>query len=111
MGALTIAACDGRPTDKTATGARTPQGESAGGMMGMQGLEMMSTMRAHMDSVSHMSPEELRAMMPQHDAMMSRMDGRDGVRHAGHADGGRRGLECARGFREARPRGPAESLG
>ncbi len=88
LGALTIAACGGRSADKTAGGG-TPQAESAGGMMGMQGMdsgkgmggmrmpmqgmEMMSMMRAHMDSVAHMSPEQMRAMMPQHEAMMSRM--------------------------------------
>src|SRR6266853_5598911 len=43
---------------------------------GMQGMGMMSMMRAHMDSVQHMSPQQMQAMMAMHQDMMSRtMDG------------------------------------
>jgi hypothetical protein len=91
VGALTLAACGGRSGEKTAAAGR-PAGESAGGMMGMpgmdsgtgmggmhmQGMEMRSTMRSHLDSMTRMSPEQMRAAMAQHDALMSQMMDRMG---------------------------------
>jgi hypothetical protein len=80
LGTLTIAACGGHSANKAAGDGGTPQGEGAGGMMGMEGMdsgkgmggmrmhmqgtEMMSMMGAHMDSVAHMSSEQMRTMMP-----------------------------------------------
>lgn len=87
LGTLTVAGCgDGgnkaQPTrdksglmdqmDSGATGmghrdsART-------GMGNMQGMPMMSNMRAHMDSMMRMSPQQMQAMMSGHEQMMSRM--------------------------------------
>jgi hypothetical protein len=92
IGVLGAAACGGRSGEKAATG-RTPQAESAGGMMPMpgmdsgkgmtgmrmHGMEMMPMMRAHMDSMARMSPDQMRAMLGQHDAMMSQMMDRMGA--------------------------------
>jgi hypothetical protein len=77
LGALTVAACGGRGDKPEATG-------DTGGMMGhmdsgargmgnMQGMPMMSNMRAHMDSMMRMSPQEMQARMAAHEQMMSRM--------------------------------------
>jgi hypothetical protein len=43
------------------------------GMGNMQGMSMMSGMRAHMDSMMRMSPQQMQAMMAMHQQMMSRM--------------------------------------
>jgi hypothetical protein len=47
-------------------------GMEMGGMR-MQGMQMMPEMRAHMDSMMRMSPEQMRAMMAMHERMMSQM--------------------------------------
>jgi hypothetical protein len=47
-------------------------GMERGGMQ-MQGMQMLPQMRAHMDSMSRMSPEQMQAMMVTHEALMSRM--------------------------------------
>jgi hypothetical protein len=90
VGTLVLAACGGKSGEKTAANAGTPPGDSAGGgmmqmpgmdsgkamggmHMNMQRMQMMSMTRAHMDSMMRMRPEQMRATMPQHDAMMSRM--------------------------------------
>jgi hypothetical protein len=39
----------------------------------MQGMQMTSGMRAHMDSIMRMSPQQMQAMMAMHQAMMSQM--------------------------------------
>jgi len=91
VAALASAACGGRSEKTTAGG--TPQGESTGGMMPMpgmdsskgmagmrmHGMDMMPMMRAHLDSMAHMEPEQMRSMMNQHDAMMSQMLDRMGA--------------------------------
>lgn len=41
--------------------------------MPMQAMPMMSGMRAHMDSMRRMSPQQMQAMMAMHQGMMSRM--------------------------------------
>lgn len=41
--------------------------------MEMQGMRMMPQIRAHMDSMSRMSPQQMQAMMAMHEGMMSRM--------------------------------------
>jgi hypothetical protein len=85
------AACGGR-SEKTAAGG-APAGQSAGGMMPMpgmdsskgmagmrmHGMDMMPMMRAHVDSMARMSPEQIRAMISQHDAMISQMMDRMGA--------------------------------
>jgi hypothetical protein len=90
VGTLGLAACGGKSGDKAPASAGSPGSESAGGgmmqmpgmdsgksmggmHMNMQGMQMMPMMRAHMDSMMRMSPEQMRDMMAQHDAMMSRM--------------------------------------
>jgi hypothetical protein len=83
---LAVAACGGRAGDKT-EGRTASRSDSAGGMMGMPGMDsgkgmggmgmpmqsmkMMGMMRTHMDSMMHASPQQMRSMMAQHDAMMS----------------------------------------
>lgn len=50
--------------------------DSAGTRMGgmtMQGMQMLPQMRAHMDSMSRMSPQQMQSMMATHEGMMSRM--------------------------------------
>lgn len=47
-------------------------GMDMGGMR-MQGMQMMPQMRAHMDSMKQMSPQQMRAMMAMHQSMMSQM--------------------------------------
>jgi hypothetical protein len=48
-------------------------GHMDSGGMGMGGMNMMSGMRAHMDSMMRMSPQQMQAMMPKHEQMMSGM--------------------------------------
>src|SRR5688500_9000350 len=49
----------------------------AGGMkmngMKMQSMQMLPGMRAHMDSMMRMSPQQMQAMMARHQGMMSQM--------------------------------------
>lgn len=52
-------------------GMRHMDGGTAG--MPMQGMQMMAGMRAHMDSVMRMSPEQMQAMMARHQGVMSGM--------------------------------------
>jgi hypothetical protein len=89
VGALTLAGCGGG-------GDRTERSRDTGGMMGhmdsggmgmghmdsggmgmsgmnMQGMQMMPQMRAHMDSMMRMSPQQMQAMMAMHQGMMSQM--------------------------------------
>ncbi len=79
VGALAIAGCGGR-------GNQAEPSKAAGGMMGhmdsggmgmggmpMQGMQMMANMRAHMDSMRQMSPQQMQAMMAMHQGMMSQM--------------------------------------
>ena len=52
----------------------------SGGMAGMDmgGTRMMTEMRAHIDSMMRMSPQQMQAMMASHEAMMSQMMDRMG---------------------------------
>ena len=90
VGALTLAGCGGGDD-------RARQSRDIGGMMGhmdsggmgqmdsgrmgmggmqMQGMPMMTQMRAHMDSMTRMSPQQMQGMMARHQGMMSQvMDG------------------------------------
>lgn len=92
MGAALLLGCSGRSTgEKDANAGEAPAtagsdtglmrmgrmdsgGMGMGGMHdGMQGMGMMSMMRVHMDSMQHMSPQQMQAMMAMHQDMMSRM--------------------------------------
>jgi hypothetical protein len=79
VGALAVAACNGG-------GDRAEQAPDSAGMMGhmdsggmgmggmqMQSMRMMPQMRAHMDSMGRMSPQQMEGMMAKHEAMMSQM--------------------------------------
>lgn len=82
--ALSLAGCGRSAGDKEAARGNTgaaPSGRpdtlklGMGGMPmnGMQGMSMMGAMRSHMDSMGHMSPEQMKAMMAGHQDMASRM--------------------------------------
>ncbi|MFZ5625224.1 MAG: hypothetical protein ACOY71_12510 [Gemmatimonadota bacterium] len=78
MGTVAVAACGGKSNDKAPPSAggemMAKRTDSAGGMgMQMPGMAMMPMMRAHLDSMTGMSPEQMRAMMARHDTVMSRM--------------------------------------
>ncbi len=88
VGALAVGGCNGG-------GDRAEQAPDSAGMMGhmdsggmgmghmdsgmgmggmpMQGMQMMAGMRAHMDSMMRMSPQQMQAMMAMHQSMMSQM--------------------------------------
>jgi hypothetical protein len=77
IGGLALAGC-------ARSGDRAETTRDTGGMMGhmdsggmgmgnMQSMTMMSGMRAHMDSMMQMSPQQMQAMMAMHEQMMSRM--------------------------------------
>jgi hypothetical protein len=79
LGGLALAGC-GRG------GERAERSGDTAGMMGhmdsgrmemggrpMPGMQMMLEMRAHMDSMMRMSPQQMQAMMARHQSMMSRM--------------------------------------
>ena len=51
----------------------------SGGHMALGGADMMATMRAHMDSMTQVSPAQMSAMMAVHDRMMSQMMDRMGA--------------------------------
>ena len=78
VGALAIAGCGGsgragRPADSAGmTGHMDSVGMKTSGM-NMQSMQMMPGMRAHMDSVMRMSPQQMQAMMARHQEMMSQM--------------------------------------
>jgi hypothetical protein len=62
-----------------------PMDSGGTGMRGMpmQGTQMMSQMRAHMDSMLRMSPQQMQIMMAGHQSMMSRvMDGMGADMHS-----------------------------
>lgn len=65
-----LAACGGKPDT-----AQTPAADTAENMgaMPMQGMQMMSGMEAHLDSMAAMRPEQMAAMMAGHQDMASRM--------------------------------------
>jgi hypothetical protein len=51
----------------------------SGGHIGMGGSNMMPLVRAHMDSIMGMSPEQMSGMMAAHEQMMSQMMDRMGA--------------------------------
>jgi hypothetical protein len=87
VGAIALVACKGgeRPAERTEPAGQPPTGgmsmdsmQMGGDHMGMGGSDMMPTMRAHMDSMMRMSPEQMSAMTGAHDRMMSQMMDRMG---------------------------------
>ena len=79
VGALTMAGCTkggdraGRPPDTAGMMGQMDSGGMGMGAMPMRGVAMMGAMRAHMDSLAGMSPQQMQAMMPAHQALMSQM--------------------------------------
>ena len=79
VGALAIAGCNkgGQPVGRSpASSGMTGHMDSGGigmGAMAMQGMAMMGAVRAHMDSLGGMSPQQMQAMMAAHEALMSQM--------------------------------------
>lgn len=54
-------------------------GHMNSGGMEMRGMQMMPHMRAHMDSMAGKSPQQMQAMMANHETMMSQMMDRMGA--------------------------------
>jgi hypothetical protein len=82
------AACKGKDQTAERDQASGQQGMSGmkmdsmpmgGDHMGMGGPSMMPMMRAHVDSMMHMSPEQMSGMMAAHERMMSQMMDRMGA--------------------------------
>jgi hypothetical protein len=87
VGTLAFAGCGGgreRAEQSRDTGGTMGHMDSGGmgmrhmdsggmGMGNMQGTTMISGMRAHMDSMMRMSPQQMQSMMAMHEQMMSRM--------------------------------------
>src|SRR2546426_4949765 len=83
--ALSLAGCGRSASNKEVARGETSATARAGGadtlklsmggmqMNGVQGMGMMATMRAHMDSMERVSPERMKAMMAGHEDMASRM--------------------------------------
>jgi hypothetical protein len=59
--------------DTAGAAAQTDSGGMRMDGMSMQGVSMMPQMRAHMDSMMRASPQQMQAMMAEHEAAMSRM--------------------------------------
>jgi hypothetical protein len=75
VGVVLLASCGGG-REEMADGMEGMKGmDTAGGTQGMAmpGMQMMPMMRAHMDSMMGMSPQQMQAMMARHQDMMSRM--------------------------------------
>jgi hypothetical protein len=88
VGVIAVAACNGK--EQTAERAPAAGQQGTGGIkmdsmpmggdhMGMGGSDMMPMMRAHMDSMMRMSPEQMSGMMAAHEQMMSQMMDRMGA--------------------------------
>jgi hypothetical protein len=71
-----VAGCKGGDDrdERPANSASMTGHRDSGGMGGMpMRAQMMSGMRAHMDSMAGMSPQQMQAMMARHQEMMSQM--------------------------------------
>ena len=87
VGVISVAACKGK--DQTAERAQPAGQQGKGGMkmdsmpmgdhMGTGAAGMMPMMRAHMDSMTRMSPAQMSGMMAAHDRLMSQMMDRMGA--------------------------------
>ena len=79
VGALAGAGCNGggdraeRAPDSAGMMGHMDSGGTGMGSMQMQGMQMMPQMRAHMDSMSRMSPQQMQGMMATHETVMSQM--------------------------------------
>jgi hypothetical protein len=80
IGILAVAACKGDDyrSGRSADSAGMTDHLDSGGMS-MQGMQMMPHMRAHMDSMARMSPEQMQARMATHQRTMSQMLDRMGA--------------------------------
>jgi hypothetical protein len=75
VGLVASAACN-KPKDTPAVDSHSGMTMDSGAMRGMSGMGssgMMSRMQAHTDSMMRMSPDQMSAMMPTHERMMSQM--------------------------------------
>ena len=77
VAAIAVAACNGK--GQTADRAKPAGQQGMSGQMGMGGSAMMPIMRAHMDSLMRMSPEQMSGMLAAHDRMMSQTMDRMGA--------------------------------
>ena len=77
VAAIAVAACNGK--GQAADRAQPAGQQGMGGQMGMGGSAMMPIMRAHMDSLMRMSPEQMSGMLAAHDRMMSQTMDRMGA--------------------------------
>ena len=83
LGGFALAGCGGgrdrtNRTDTVSMGRTDSAGMNMQGM-NMQGIQMMPEMRAHMDSMARMSPQQMQATMANHQALMSQMMDRMGA--------------------------------
>lgn len=67
---LTLVGCGPKPDTRAAADTAGPM---AGMPMGMAGMEMMPTMRAHLDSLGELTPAEIQARMAAHQDLAARM--------------------------------------
>lgn len=82
VGGLVLAGCGGDRPERTDSGGmmgRMDSGAMDTGRMNMPGMQMMPQMRAHMDSMMRMSPQQMGATMTRHQALMSQMMDRMGA--------------------------------
>jgi hypothetical protein len=74
IGLAGAGACDKRADTAKASDAPQMGAMPMGNMaMDMKSMPMMGMMQAHMDSMTRMSPEQMRAMMNAHQSMTSQM--------------------------------------
>jgi hypothetical protein len=76
VGGLVLTSCGGdrrERNDHGGTMGHMDSGNMDRGGMNMPGMQMTPQMRAHMDSMMRMSPQQMQAMMTKHQAMMSQM--------------------------------------
>ena len=69
---VTLAACGKKP-DAAQVPATDPPEKMGGMQMGVQGMQLIPLMRAHLDSLAAMPPAQMAAMMPAHQDLASRM--------------------------------------
>ena len=72
LATVTLTAC-GKKQEAGQAPAADAAGRMGGMQMGMQGMQMIALMRAHLDSLGTMEPAQMAAMMAAHQALTSRM--------------------------------------
>jgi hypothetical protein len=74
---ILLAGCGDKNPEARQSAAGAKNGDmpdmQMGGHRGMGGMQMMPGMRAHMDSMSRTTPEQMRSMMAGHEEIASRM--------------------------------------